>query len=504
MIRRHGPTADRGAILPLVLVVVVVMALVIVALADYSSTTLRYGQVVERSADRFTAAEGAIDNVLEAIDRNASLCTLSTLPNQSGGHTFPLGYEINGIEPMIECRSIGTNITGVEEFSLILTSRGDLNDPLPEPVLGDALINFTEGGFGSQRKVIDGPVYMARPPNNTAAVDTLAFAGQPLRIRHGDLWYSPDTACPDPLAIEPSPLSIGPAGYDQRCVTDGWITLFDAAEPTEPSIGSFGVAPPADITGPCHIWEPGRYTAPPNLSGSDYHYFTSGDYYFDFPGFNAEWAIDNAWVLMGKPGAAGPSLLSHNTQPAPTPHPCAAAWQDDAASIPGATIYLGGPSRIDVGTNGTLEVIGRDRLGDGRRLALQALATQNATTLLNDTPRLIRADSSTSARSRITIDGLVWAPSNSVELRRVDNEATPALRGGAVLGELHIGAPSAATNVLVTPGRTPQTRRLEITATATSPTGGTTEVVAVINYRDGDYALLSRRVRCITPDTPSC
>ncbi len=501
----RSTSRDRGAILPLVLIVVVVMALVIVALADYASTTLRFGQGVERSGDRLAAADAALDNTLEAIDRSASLCALTPLVN-TGGYTFDLGHEINGIEPTITCRSIGPSpVTGVEEFALVLTSDADETTVQ----LGDALLNFVEGGTGSQRKVIDGPVYFARPPNPTPIIDSINLS-DPLTVRNGDVWYTTDTDCigPDPDLVIPSNLLVGSRGRDTRCLETDWNTLFDSAQPSEPLITSFLTAPAPDQTGICHVWEPGAYFLPPTLDPGSYNYFRSGDYYFSFSDIDDAknvWNIGDAWVLFGRPGPAGPPIGSHLPTPAPDPHPCQSAWLADTGA-PGATIYLGGRARMEVLVDGALTVVGRDQ-GGGRRVAVQAYETQDASTLLTDTPRLIKAtaiDPNPQRGSKIAIQGLVWAPFNSLELGRVANRAAPALSGGAVIGELHLGARPDRVNHLVTAGTTPAPRRLQITVTAVSPEGGTTSIEAVIDYRDGDYGLVSRRVVCITPETSSC
>lgn len=492
------PSHDRGTVLPLVLIVVVVMGLVIAALADYASSTLRYGQTVERSGDRITAAGGGLDNALEAIERHASLCTLTALANQPAGYTFDLDIEINGLAPSITCRlTSGPPITGTEEFALVLTSPGDLNPPA---LIGDALLNITDGGTGARRKVIDGPVFMARPPNDSW-LDTLNVQAD-ITVRDGDLWYTGDGGCldPDPDVRLPGRLALTPVGRDARCVEQAWTTLF-AGAPPEPDLGTFATPPAPEPSGGCRVWQPGRYTTPPDLDDAHHHYFASGDYYFDFTS-DPRWAISDASVLFGPPGPAGPALAAHDGSPSPRPHPCQSAWLADTASPPGATIYLGGPSRIDVAANGALEIAGRDQ--GGRIVAIQALgpASSNPTTLLADTPRLLKSDS-TSA-SQITVGGLIWAPANSVELSTVTNDAVAAITGGAVIGELHIGAPASATNVLARAGRDDATRTFEITSTVVSPEGGRTSARAVIEYRHGDVAVLSRRVVCLTPgDDPA-
>lgn len=498
---RPGEHRDRGTILPIVLIVVVVMALVIVALADYASTTLRYGQVVERSGDRLAAANGAIDTTLEAIDRQASLCALTPVANQPGGYTYELGATINGIEPTITCRSTGPDVTGVEEFALVLTSPGDLN---PNSLIRDALLDVSNGGTGDERKVIDGPVFMARPPNDQG-LDTLNFGAQ-VTIRDGDLWYSSSTGCPtpDPEVDVPPELLISPIGYGIRCLTDDWNTLFEPARPTVPVVGTFAPAPAPDTTGICHIWEPGEYATPMNLAPDSYNYFKSGEYYFNFSGSpsSSVWPINNAWVMFGAPGPGGPTIRTFDGDPQTPLHPCESAWLADTGAPTGATIYLGGPSHIDVRGNGALEVNGR-KFG-GRRVAIQALETQNASTVTDDVPRLVKAASDFFGDSQLVIHGLVWAPFSAIEFDELANLSGAALNGGAVIGELHVGALPGATNHLVRAGSTPGPRRIEITATAVSPEGGTTEVRAVIDYRDGDYALRSRRVLCITPQTTGC
>ena len=210
-------------------------------------------------------------------------------------------------------------------------------------------------------------------------------------------------------------------------------------------------------------------------------------------------------MLFGAPGPGGPAIPTHLDGPAPVTHPCKWAWESDTTAPAGATLYFGARGRIEVLSSGAVEVTGRDRLGNGRRVAIQALETQNATTLLDDTPRLIKVTSAaeTSIR-RFTVHGLVWAPSNALELGRVRNRGIAPLNGGAVVGEVHLGTRSSDTNYLARAGSTPATRRIEITTTAISPEGGTTQVRALIDYRDGAYALIDRRVLCLTPEASGC
>jgi len=58
---------DSGNILPLVLVMAVVSSAVVVALASYVTTGLRYSTVVEDRADRLAAADGGLRYGIEKL-----------------------------------------------------------------------------------------------------------------------------------------------------------------------------------------------------------------------------------------------------------------------------------------------------------------------------------------------------------------------------------------------------------------------------------------------------
>jgi type II secretory pathway pseudopilin PulG len=490
---------DTGLVLPLVLVIVVVIAAVVAAIATYATTTIRYGQVVERSADRLAAANGAMDNALEALDRGTSLCALTTLAN-GDGYQYDLLQpaaavnSINGINPRIHCRTMGAAVTGIEEFALVLTG-----DPGTGSRTG-AILNVA--GSDTPRKVIDGPVFMGQRPNQ---YDTLALSA-PLTIQRGDLWYGRST-CPAPdVSVVPYPLGVDnllitPAGYGIRCIpTPDWETLFQSARPPETAVTGPTDPPPVTDSAGCTVFEPGRYTAPPVLG--TYNYFSSGTYWLDDVG---DWEIANAYALFGWPGAAGPSIQGTGADTL-IDNTCVGAWEADADQG-GATLYLGGNSRISIGANGSLEISGR--LQGGRLVSLQALETPGVESVIQgDDPagslplptRLIEVGSGN--RKQIALDGLLWAPYASIDLRNVSNDAVAALAGGAVVSEIFLQASGSASNFLVESGSTPGERRLELTATATSSDGATTAVRAVVLYRDSEYALESRRVMCITPGEP--
>ncbi len=497
---------DDGVILPLTLVIVIVLGAVIAAVATYASATLRYGQVVEESADRLVAANGAMDNALEALDRNASLCALTTLANAADGYEYDLlsptaaVSTINGVNPSIRCRTIGGAVTGVEEFALILTG-----DPGTGARDG-AILNVA--GSNDLRKVIDGPVFMGESPRpQSVSLSTK------LTIQDGDLWYGSPT-CPGPVSIPLYPngnqnVLITPAGYAVRCIeTTHWDALFASARPSEAAVVGLALPEkgPEDIAG-CTVWWPGSYSVAPAVANNSYNYFRSGDYYFASGNFT----LDHAYALFGWPGPTGPGIpgkgKTSGGNDTLAENPCRGAWESDDDQG-GATIFLGDDARITVGQRSALEVSGRDQAG--RLVAVHALEVEGTPSMIHgDNPagplplptRLI-AVTALGNQKQVSVQGLIWAPFASIELDNIANDAVAALTGGAVVSEIFLRASNSATNVLVSNGSTPADRRLEITGTAVSANGGETSVRAIVTYRAGDYALESRRVMCITPDDP--
>jgi hypothetical protein len=473
----------------MVLVVSVVLALIVVAVASYVAATLRQGQNVEASAARVAAANGAMDNALEALGRNASPCSLTALAN-GRPYTFPLGgpeAAINGIVPTITCATVDGEINAVDAFAVIITGAGGQT--------GD-LLTITNGGASEQaRKVFDGPVYLGRTPRATAPNKTMQFNAT-LTIKNGDLWYS-NPACPGTVAL-PSNLKIAPETYGTRCLTDDWFTLFGSRKPRVPnSIASLPVlepAAPSPTPSGCFVWPAGRYDSPPQLPNQSFNYFQSGDYYFNFPSSNSTWSIGNAWVLAGYPGGIGPSIPGYQNNAKLADNPCLNEIQNPG---PGATFYLGGPSRIELSNNSALEVSGRAQ--GSYRVGLQALEPSdpgNPSTVPGD-GRIVRASSG--SNSSLSIEGLVWAPYAGFEFDLISNEATAALSGGAVVAELSAGASAQANNFVITVR--PSTAEVDFVFTTTATNTGTTRVRTLLTYRtDFEVAIRSRRVLALTPE----
>ena len=478
------PRRDEGSVLPIVLVISVVLALVVLGLATYATSTLRFGQSVEASADRLATANGAMDNALEDLDRGASRCALSGIPSQSGGLTFSLGDTINGMNPTVNCQVIGGTIAAVDQYAVIMTGANGQSGPLLE---------ITNGGNSAQaQKVFTGPIYMARTPTDLGATPTLAFNAT-LTLEQGDLWYT-NATCPSNAVHLPSQLTMTPAGYTTKCETEDWLTMFGGKKPIEPAVAGFplrsSTAPAPDSLG-CYVWPPGRYEAPPDLQNQSYNYFQSGDYYFKNFGM---WQIKNSFVLAGWPGATGPSIDGPNPQDTFSNNKCRDAWANDPDHT-GAAFYFGGNSQIEVQSGSTLEISGKKH-GD-INVGVQALEAAGVNSTLTGNDDIIRTE--TGGNKQLSVQGFIWAPFAAFEFDLISNDAVAALTGGAVIAELSAGASANANNFLITVDTQPTTARLLITTSAMNK--GTTRVRTLLDYRtDTEYAVLSRRVLELTPE----
>lgn len=477
------PPRDDGNILPMVLVISVVLSLVVVGLATYISTTLRFGQVVEEAADRVAAADGGIDYALDNLRLQRTLCA-TALGDSGLNQTFP--GTINGLNPVISCRRVGGDISAVDAFAVVMTGAGGATRPLLEVSGG--------GQSDNSDKTFTGPIFMERL--------TWQFQSD-LTLDDGDLWYR-DSTCPDSsfawnlseddgAPAKPAALTITPDYRTMICVQESWEDIFLQRKPPEPSL-SGPLNPPKSIDASgCHIWSPGRYTTAPDIANQSYNYFISGNYYFDNVG---EIATKNAYLLAGYPGTSGPSIVQIKPQDTAQNHPCRFAWADDhGGDRGGATFYLGGDSTIYVGGNSALEVSGR--VQGNARVSIQALEGAGASTIRGD-DAIVTTKSGNG--SQLSMKGLVWAPYASFRFDNIANKTVAALEGGAYVATLSAGAAANTNNFLIEVETQPARARMVITSTATN--SGSTSVRALVDYRmsDGATAVISRRVRNLTPE----
>lgn len=538
---------DQGTVLPLVLVITIALGGVVLAIATYSTTSLRYARVAEERSDRLSAADAGMRYALDQIKLKARGCVWD-----DAIHTLPgVATDFNDAFAEVECQRITSGLDDIDMYAAVMTGQG-------LPASGsDSFLLSSQGG--SNAKVLGGPVYMQR-------IDTAAFnfssastdAG--VDIEDGPLLYfeAPD---PDPtiscVPEKPSVVVARAAGkltftpdliFGPECVDEQWWEKFTSPEiPADLTAlperdGSLAITPsvpfgtvttallnswesllatsPAggyvDITGSgnCRVFFPGRYTTTPSTANIG-AYFMSGEYVMDLPSSNAKLQARQGVITAGVPNPrvfVGTEPVANERANTPA---CNGIQNLDPANadpevLGGATFYLAGSSFIEVETQGSLEIHGR-RQGDrfvsvqtlckttGHTQSYQAycagdgdggLGNAAASTLNGTTSEEVLYTDSGNGKEFVA-HGLFYAPLAEAEFGNVSNSAIQKLKGGIIVAQLILQAATSATNFEIAVPTSPITGKIEITSTATKH-GGTTSIRAIVEYRPYEVAVDDR------------
>jgi hypothetical protein len=462
---------DKGTVLPLVLVMSVVVSMVVVSLAGYITTALRYGNVVEERADRLAAADGGLRYAVERLQNSAYAGCLTTLG--ATGYSIDFPVQVNGADVDVTCRKGSNGAGDIKSWAVIVTGEG-----VPANPESDGWMWKTQGGNGLT-KLLGGPVWVSDPGRDQL--------GAPVKIEDGDLWYyRADCENPSTFLDVPGSLDFAPAYRGPICVEETWDTLFLA-----PTVGSFAPVtdapnPPYSPSGTCRVFEPGRYTTMPSLAPNTY--FKSGNYYFEDFTFD----VTNATVTAGWPDFSmwGDQQFIANTA-------CDVAIAADAdpatGSTAGATFYLGGTAKIEIGNHGSLEIT--RRLQGDTLLSIQTLDTttvDHKASSLDDTDNVVWTKSGDN--HDLAIHGLLWAPRAQFEFGNVTNAANGQLLGGIAVSRLVLQASASTTGFIIRVATAPIAFQLRIDSLATL-NGLTTLMTAIVDVDDqGTTAINSLRV----------
>jgi hypothetical protein len=485
---------DEGLALPLVLVFTTVIAMVVIGLASYSIANLNSGDVVEDRSDQLSAADAGMRYAIDQLKLRNAGCILDTQEAVLPG----VQADFNGASASVTCERITSGFEGISAYAAVMTGEG----------LAPG-VSLLSSQSGSNAKVLGGPVYMSR-------IDPTAFTlGPDVNIEDGPLLYhdpSPSVPCtsvvasslPSNLVFEPE-LIFGPV-----CVSVAWDDIFDS--PEVPDLtglverdGSLDLAssPPlpaaqgsfTDISGAgaCRVFEPGRYTTPPEMTSKD-SYFKTGDYLFDFPAGNATFEVRQAVVTAGIPN---PLTTAGNDIPN-TPR---CNQQQNADSPPageyGVTFYFAGQSHMSVATQGSLEIHTRQQ-GVADYVSVQTLCTPNGTwcnasgggSLVPAKASTVTAPAGPGPNFLFTDSGnnkefvahaLIYAPLGQVEFGNVSNTATQKMLGGVIVSRLVLQSSTSATNFEISVPTSPITAEILLKSTAAKD--GQTAVQAVVEYR---------------------
>jgi hypothetical protein len=343
--------------------------------------------------------------------------------------------------------------------------------------------------------------------------------GPPVKIEDGPLLYHDSSGTVPCISRKPSTIAAVNAGtlqfepeliFGPICVTVPWTQLFDSPEvpnlsglivrdgtkslTTDPVGGSY-----YDVTGNgnCRVFLPGRYTTPPNQSGTN-AYFQTGDYLFNFQGADKTFLIRQGTATAGK---INPLVTPSNELDPDMTNACKTAQATDPlAGNPtqfGATFYFGGGSHMSISTQGSLEIHARQQGLD--YVSVQTLCTPNGSwcnpsgnggivgsgsTITapagGSMPNFLFTDSGNN--KEFVAQALVYAPLTQVEFGNVSNTAQQKMLGGLIVSRLVLQSSTSATNFEISVPTSPITARIQLTSKAIK-NGTTTTVRSVVEYR---------------------
>jgi hypothetical protein len=462
------PRRDAGSILPMVLVMTVVLSAMVVSLATYVTSGLRYSTVVEDRADRLAAADGGLRYGIERLQLQAYAGCFTSLGNT--GYKIPFPAVVNGSTVEVTCRKAGTGFGGVQGWAVLMTGEG---------VPADQALLLSQGGAGKQ-KLLGGPVYIAR--TTAAAFDLQA----PVEIEDGDLWYSDTTAKCDNAENDPpgkpANLSFKPILRGMLCLDKPWNVLYTAPTVSIPTTAA--VPPDVDVYG-CTVFSPGKYTSHPALGAANY--FKSGEYYFEDVPLVIDRTVVAGWGDFSNLG---------DQQFVTNPKCDEAVYADRTAPLskPGATWYLGGTSTIRV-DQGKLEIL-RRRQGTSV-VSLQALDLNGSgykKSGIGWNTDIVSTKSGSPSQDMI-LHGLAWAPRAQLTFGNVTNVADGQLLGGAAFARIDLQSSASASNFVIRVESGPIPVTVVLDAKATKGAGSTTmRAVVQINDIGTETAINSWRV----------
>ena len=301
------------------------LSLVVISIANYVATGLRFGKVVEAKADRLAAADAGLRYGVERLQLQSYAPCITGLGDS--GYTIDFPFNVNNATVDVSCRKDGSGFSDIQSWAIVVTGEGVPN--------GQWHLH-SQGGGGVQ-KLLGGPVYVSQP-------DKISLQA-PVTVEDGDIWYS-STDCSGPVPAVDNDLTFKPAFRGLMCVQAPWTTLYSTPAANVPT--NLPALPYLD--GSCNVFSPGKYLAMPILGANNY--FKSGEYYFENVTINIQNAVVTAgWADFDRYGDQ--QFLANG--------PCAGAISADAlsGSQAGATFYLGGTSKIEVSNKGKLEILRR-------------------------------------------------------------------------------------------------------------------------------------------------
>ena len=410
---RPSSPRDRGAVLPLVLVVALVLGLVVTSVVTYGTVNLRYASVTERRSDQLAAADAAMSYAVNLLELRVADCIFENRPV-----VLPtLAESFNGATGRVQCASSGGGLDSAALFAMVLTGEG------LAPT--EYLVRTQSGGV----KEIGGPVFMDSVDADSFDLTNnngLRLDAAPLVHYDGttpDCQNIREDLLPDDLEFVPDeiygPICTGSRWFDYgpsnatfdepnigvdfaalwsyasvppMTADGGAMQVYDGRKPaTDPPVvvpltSAAGETRYVHILGAyqddangCRVFPPGRYITPPAANGTEV-YFNSGDYLFDFRAparigtgsfeslpsgslAQSEFYLNatNTTAGKGNPDPDGDPATSDGFTPLLSNPECGGAVAADTSGEYGVTFYFARSSHIALDQQARIEIMPRDK-----------------------------------------------------------------------------------------------------------------------------------------------
>jgi hypothetical protein len=403
------------------------MSVVVVGLASFVFTGLRYGGVVESRADRLAAADGGMRYAVEQLKIDNTDCGKSGVSDD----IYP--PDINGTSVTVTCQQIGDGFGSLEGWALVLTGQD-----IP---VGQDLI-YSSGATSDPAKV-GGKVWLG----SFRQVDYRLSA--PIEFNDGLVKYtSADCSVPPPTIAG---MQFGATSGGLRCSTDSWATAFSEPDNSAAPVATDTPTPPALDADLCTVFSPGYYNSTNQPVLGDSNYFIAGDYTFD--GFVLP--IKSQSLIAGwTDGASGDIQFLNEPN-------CANAIAADKlanANGAGATFYMRNEASFEVQNQGSLEILRRWH----NNFAVSVHVLDNS---YEWDDRVLNSNGGTTPD--LIIHGHVWAPEAQIRLEAVANSANGQILGGATIASLDVTRAAGVSGFSIWVQSSPVTGLVQLDSTAT-------------------------------------
>lgn len=464
---------DRGAVLPLALVLTVVLGALAASITTYVATALRSTTVTQDRVSTLADAEARMRDALIELEHTGSCPGSASTAGNMGTDVSVSSCEMHQIERIETSRTFGLVMTGLHGNHTALDGRNNS----PEPVR------------------IGGDVFLGPNVTGTSRVNNLIALDDVIVQRGSCEGYEPERMTwlgSYPFGDE----SRTPEGARPLCREWNWLMIspppVDVPVPSSPGSQS--------NSGSCRVYSPGTYENITIGNGSN-AYFQSGVYRIS----GRLHIRNNTAVTAGHPGGGVASILPGDNNAACRPAQLADIHANPAGA--GALFVFVGDGRFDFGNNTATEVFGLP-VG-GRVLSVIAFPQDSLGVIPTEmVPSAFAGNSNRTSRGvtanlmdgnpngHVTFRGEFWAPASWAALHVPSSgRAGAGFLGGLTIARTNYHLTGNAQGGLLFMVETgPSNYRYRLRTTATAESGLETTVSVVVSVIEADVYLDSWRV----------